>query len=63
MGRSWTVHVIEDECPCPKAPCGLAMPDGQPAGSCPEHNPADPLMSKTMRQLHTSEQCPGRAES
>ena len=53
VGRSWTGHQLEDDCPCEKAACGLvayADPD------CPEH---DPQAMKTMRQGHKSESCPG----
>jgi hypothetical protein len=60
MGRAWTGHAVEDACPCAQAECGLAVPDGSAPGSCPEHNPADPLAGKTMRQMHTDVQCPGR---
>lgn len=60
MGRDWTGHAVEDECPCPKAACGLAVPDGQPPGSCDQHNPASIFDSKTMRQVHGDENCPAR---
>mgnify|MGYP003582301829 CR=1 FL=1 len=57
FGRSWVGHTIEDECPCPKAPCSLAAPaPGSP--ECAEHNPDDFLDSKTMRQAHRAKDCP-----
>lgn len=52
-GRSWAGHAKEDSCPCPKAPCGLA--DGYAPG-CPEY---DPAATKTIRQRHRAEDCPG----
>jgi hypothetical protein len=55
-GRSWSGHAIEDTCPCPKAPCGLA--DGF-APECPHHSP---MASKTIRQRHRAEDCPGTAD-
>lgn len=57
MGRAWTGTAAEDACPCPKAPCGLAVSD--PGVTCDQHNPADWRDARTMRQMHTSEQCPG----
>lgn len=57
MGRAWTGHAVEDECPCDKAPCGLAM--SAPGVVCDQHNPADWRAAKTMRQLHLEDQCPG----
>lgn len=63
MGRAWTGHAVEDACACPKAPCGLAMPDGQPFGACDQHNPADPLFARTMRQIHTDAHCPAALEA
>lgn len=56
MGRAWAGTAIEDECPCPKAPCGLAMND--PEVVCEHHNPADWRDSRTMRQMHKSDDCP-----
>jgi hypothetical protein len=53
-GRSWTGHLIEDECMCEQAPCGLVTgefiwPD------CPQHSPK---AAKTMRQGHQADKCP-----
>lgn len=54
VGRSWEGHPVEDECPCPKAGCGLvvfveASPD------CREHGFES---GKTLRQSHREDQCP-----
>jgi hypothetical protein len=56
IGRSWAgQRFIEDECPCPKAPCGL-VDESATDPTCPEHPPE---RCKTMRQRHSPEQCPG----
>ena len=60
VGRAWTGHLIEDACPCPKAPCGLAI--STPGVTCPEHNPADWIDSKTIRQSHPASDCPAMKE-
>lgn len=52
IGRSWTGHVVEDECPCPKAPCGLVI-SGEVHPDCPQHQ-----ANKTIRQGHAAEDCP-----
>jgi hypothetical protein len=57
IGRSWVSHYIEDECPCDKAPCGLAI-SGHP--DCPEHSLG---AAKTLRQGHRSDDCPGPTEA
>jgi hypothetical protein len=54
VGRRWNDHTIEDTCPCPKGPCGLAAYPFDPA--C-EHHPWG--RSKTMRQMHHADDCPG----
>jgi hypothetical protein len=55
IGRSWDGTSLEDECPCPKAPCGLVSSDAvDPA--CDQH-PSE--RRKTMRQIHTAAVCPG----
>lgn len=53
IGRSWSGTRLEDDCPCEKAPCGLvaSMDD-----SCPQHSP---FAIKTIRQMHTEDNCPG----
>lgn len=44
---------MEDACPCPQEPCGLvATPDPE----CVQHGPR---FSKTIRQAHHSDECPG----
>lgn len=58
FGRAWTGHAVEDECPCPQASCGLAVPGLTPDVFCDQHNPEDPLWARTMRQIHTSDNCP-----
>jgi len=59
MGRQWTGHEIEDQCPCPKAPCGLVdVSQGLP--DCEQHNPTNPFLARTMRQMHTAEHCPAK---
>jgi hypothetical protein len=60
LGRSWwPQHHIEDDCECPKAPCGLvdadtALPD------CPEHGWK---AAKTMREIHRAELCAAKLEA
>lgn len=56
VGRSWTGHQLEDDCPCVKAPCGLVA---EWAPGCPQH---DPQFCKTLRQSHSFEDCPGAPE-
>lgn len=54
-GRSFgTGRWLEDDCPCPKAPCGLVV--GEPSNECDQH----PLVYfKTIRQTHRESNCPG----
>jgi hypothetical protein len=59
VGRSWTGHDIEDNCPCPKAPCGLV--DVQNVADECEHHPV--LRAKSMRQGHPAEDCPTKEEN
>ncbi|MEV7975375.1 hypothetical protein [Streptomyces sp. NPDC086519] len=54
IGRSWTSHEIEDNCPCPKAPCGLVLQD-QVTEACREHHWS---AAKTTRQSHPADRCP-----
>jgi len=61
MGRQWHGHDIEDECPCPKAPCGL-VDTTQRLPTCEQHNPADPIAARTMRQNHPADACPARTD-
>ncbi|AER47475.1 hypothetical protein CL96_gp049 [Mycobacterium phage Firecracker] len=53
IGRSWVGHAIEDDCPCPKAPCGLVIAN---QAICEEHTLEG---GKTMRQGHPDYSCPG----
>jgi hypothetical protein len=55
MGRSFRGHPREDECPCPKEPCGL-VDLSRTDGGCEEHGFGK---AKTMRQGHLSKDCPG----
>jgi hypothetical protein len=58
IGRSWVGHDVEDNCPCPQAPCGLVdVEDVDPDCS---HHPA--LRAKSMRQGHHAEDCPDITE-
>lgn len=59
MGRSWSDTRLEDDCLCPKAPCGLVDPENV-APLCPQHGYGT---ARTMRQLHDSNKCPAREES
>ena len=56
-GRQWSGHLIEDECPCTQAPCGLVA-GFLVATDCPQHAPK---AAKTMRQGHEAEKCPVKA--
>jgi ribosomal protein L37E len=53
MGRSWTGHHLEDECPCPQEPCGRISYDKVDV-DCPQHYYG---RSKTMRNIHLAEDC------
>lgn len=55
IGRSWpgSGNPIEAKCPCPKAPCGLVN-DSTRDPDCAQHS-----ASKTIRQGHAAEKCPG----
>jgi hypothetical protein len=52
IGRSFSGHRLEDDCPCVKAPCGLVS---EWVSECEQHNPE---ASKTIRQRHPADQCP-----
>lgn len=54
VGRSFTGHGLEDECPCPQAPCGL-VEMGTVDPKCPQHTWT---AAKTMRQGHPAKHCP-----
>lgn len=58
MGRAWNGHAMEDECPCPQAACGLITSVDKDE-SCPQHGFA---ASKTIRQGHAEQNCPGHSE-
>lgn len=59
IGRSWwPSHPLEDECPCPKAECGLVISEtANPA--CEQHGQTP----RTMREVHTPGQCAERIAS
>lgn len=55
VGRSFTGTMMEDVCPCGKAPCGLvdsALVDQE----CIQH---PNRYAKTIRQMHDAGECPG----
>lgn len=54
IGRSWHGTPLEDECPCPKAPCGLVVM-GTADPTCTEHPPE---RAKSMRRIHAADTCP-----
>lgn len=54
VGRAWTGHQMEDECPCPQEPCGLVSL-GKVVEDCPQHAFG---RFKTMRQGHKDIACP-----
>ena len=54
VGRNWTDHAMEDECPCEQAPCGLVDTENTNP-ECTQH----PFgRSKTVRQSHMADECP-----
>lgn len=53
VGRSWSGHSMEDECPCPQEVCGLVQMNKADA-NCPQHALGT---AKTMRQIHSPEKC------
>lgn len=54
IGRSFDGTRLEDDCPCPKGSCGLAVHDGTEHG-CDQH---DLSAAKTIRQMHAAADCP-----
>lgn len=54
FGRSFTGHLLEDSCPCPKAPCGLVGGDTE-AVYCDQHSI---MATRTIRQMHDEFDCP-----
>lgn len=58
MGRAWEGHEMEDACPCPQEACGLVTTETRDA-NCPQHSFG---ASKTMRQGHAAQNCPGHSE-
>lgn len=63
VGRSWKDSPLEDDCPCPKAPCGLVditLDSWETTDYCDQHNPAQ---ARTMRQAHYEKNCPALDKS
>lgn len=52
IGRAWSGHDIEDECPCSQGPCGLVLQD-KTDPNCGQH-----ASTKTTRQGHPENECP-----
>lgn len=59
VGRSWTGHELEDDCPCPQALCGLVDTDNIHP-ECTEHQIR---AAKTIRQYHNGYHCPAENRS
>lgn len=55
LGRSFSGHWLEDDCPCPQEACGLVRWD-RAVPECDQHSMGS---SKTMRQGHQWDKCPG----
>jgi hypothetical protein len=53
IGRSWTGHPLEDECPCPQEACGL-VDERKAVPECIQHPPE---RCQTMRQGHIADVC------
>lgn len=58
MGRSFSGHWLEDECPCPQEACGLVRWD-RAVPECDQHGLGS---TQTIRQGHQDDKCPGAAE-
>lgn len=54
IGRSFEGHPLEDDCPCPKAACGLVIHE-MVDPDCPQHALT---ACKTIRQSHSASVCP-----
>jgi hypothetical protein len=57
IGRCWNGSRVEDECPCPKAPCGLVV-QGQIDPNCEQHK-----LTQTIRQSHPPDKCPAQGDA
>jgi hypothetical protein len=53
IGRSFSGTRLEDDCPCPKAPCGL-VDSGDTHPDCEQH---PQVRYKTIRQSHRPDEC------
>lgn len=56
IGRGWSGTRTEDECPCEQEACGLVS-SRTISEACPQH-----AATKTIRQGHAAEDCPGVRE-
>lgn len=56
VARGWFGHEMEDGCPCEKATCGFVVL-GEFSSDCTIHT-----FTKTIRQGHSEEFCPGSDE-
>lgn len=54
VSRAFSSTRLEDDCPCPKAPCGFAVPEE--GSRCGQHSL---WAGKTIRRSHSAENCPG----
>lgn len=54
IGRSFSGHALEDECICPKEPCGL-ISSAKVDTKCEQHGWQ---FAKTLRQSHPEDSCP-----
>lgn len=57
IGRSFHGTRLEDDCPCIKGECGLAVSGSNE--DCPQHGMS---ATKTLRQMHYLKDCPGKEE-
>lgn len=55
IGRRFIGTEIENDCPCPQAPCGLVS-ERQADPACTDHHPNH---APTIRQGHADSACPG----
>ena len=58
LGRSFSGHWLEDDCPCPQEACGL-ISGRRVSPDCDQHGLGS---TKTMRQIHDESNCPADAK-
>lgn len=56
VARGWFDLAFEEDCPCEKAICGMVVM-GKFSPDCTSHD-----FTKTIRQGHSDEFCPGTAD-